>query len=108
MIKVIILLKRKDGLTHEEFVDHWHDTHTDLASQLPDLLHYSTLVPRDPERTAYDGFAELYFESEAAATAAFRSDIGWENREDAEEFIDTEEMSIVYTDEHVHVDGLDR
>ena len=40
MIKSISLLTRKDGMTHEQFVDHWVRIHAPLAHAVPELRRY--------------------------------------------------------------------
>src|SRR5246127_987546 len=40
MIKSIGLLTRKDGLSHEEFVEHWLEIHAPLAHAVPGVRRY--------------------------------------------------------------------
>ncbi len=56
-------LVRKDGMTHEEFVDHWQNTHTPIAKEIEGVVRYTTVLPTDPENAEFDGVAELYFEN---------------------------------------------
>jgi uncharacterized protein (TIGR02118 family) len=56
-------LVRKDGMTHEEFIDHWQNTHTPIAKEIEGVVRYATVLPTDPENAEFDGVAELYFES---------------------------------------------
>ena len=63
-------LVRKDGMTHEEFVDHWQNTHTPIAREIEGVVRYATVLPTDPENAEFDGVAELYFESLDALHAA--------------------------------------
>ncbi|WP_134672372.1 EthD domain-containing protein [Halorussus marinus] len=55
-------LVRKEGLTHEEFVDHWQTEHTPIAREIDGVVRYATVLPTDPENAEFDGVAELYFE----------------------------------------------
>lgn len=55
-------LLRKEGMSHEAFVDHWQNTHTPIASEIDGVVRYSTVLPTDPEHTEFDGVAELYFD----------------------------------------------
>ncbi|WP_338728861.1 EthD domain-containing protein [Haladaptatus sp. DJG-WS-42] len=55
-------LVRKDGMTHEEFVDHWQNNHTPIAREIEGVVKYDTILPTDPENAEFDGVAELYFE----------------------------------------------
>jgi uncharacterized protein (TIGR02118 family) len=55
-------LVRKDGMSHEEFVDHWQNNHTPIAREIEGVVKYDTILPTDPENAEFDGVAELYFE----------------------------------------------
>ncbi|HQT78638.1 MAG: hypothetical protein B7Z80_12700 [Rhodospirillales bacterium 20-64-7] len=81
MIKVLSLLTRKAGLTHEDFVRHWYDVHGPLALGVPGIRRYvqshvtdTRTRPDIPEtEVAVDGIAELWFDDlagfeKAAAT----------------------------------------
>ncbi|HVR94538.1 MAG TPA: EthD family reductase [Casimicrobiaceae bacterium] len=72
------ILRKKDGMTHEQFVNHWMGTHAVLCSKLPKLRRYSVnLVDRKRfPKFDYDGFSELWFDSEADLVAAFASPEG--------------------------------
>ncbi len=71
MIKRISLLKRKGGLTHEEFVRHWLDVHGPLARKVPGIRRYvqshilSESVRADIAAVdvEIDGIAELWYDS---------------------------------------------
>jgi uncharacterized protein (TIGR02118 family) len=69
---------RKEGLTHEDFVKHWRETHAPLAHAVPGLRRYvqSHIVE---ERTRPDspstdveinGIAELWYDDRAAMERA--------------------------------------
>lgn len=70
MIKTLSLLTRKDGITHEEFVEHWLEIHAPLAHAVPGIRRYvqshitGTSSRRDiPDiDIEVDGIAELWFE----------------------------------------------
>lgn len=105
MVKMVQLLERHDDYTHEEFVERWQGSHADLAKDLPNLQKYTTSVPTDPERSAYDGVVELYFEDMADLQAAFESETGEEVMADAAEFADVEAGPTLYVEETVQLDG---
>jgi len=65
-------------MSHEEFVQHWFHVHAELCKKLPNMRRYSVnLVDRErfPE-FGYDGFSELWFDSEAALVASLASPEG--------------------------------
>ncbi|MFB6297739.1 MAG: EthD domain-containing protein [Salinirussus sp.] len=55
-------LVRKEGMSHEEFVDYWQTSHTPIAREIEGVVRYATVLPTDPENAEFDGVAELYFE----------------------------------------------
>ena len=104
MLKMVDLVRRKQGWSHEEFVDRWLGEHAELAKELPGLQKYATTVAADPERAGYDGIVELYFEDSTAMKEAFESEVGQEVLEDAAEFIDTDQGPTVVGEETVQLD----
>ena len=72
------ILRKKDGITHEQFVEHWLKTHAPLCVKLPGLRRYSVnLVDRQRfPNFDYDGFSELWFDSEEALVAALQGPEG--------------------------------
>ncbi len=70
MIKVLGLLTRKEGTTHEDFVRHWFDVHSPLAHAVPGIRRYvqshitgSRKRPDIPETDVeIDGIAELWYD----------------------------------------------
>ena len=72
------ILRKKEGMSHEEFVDHWMNRHAALCVRLPGLRRYSVnLVDRKRfPKFDYDGFSELWFDSEEALVASLNSPEG--------------------------------
>jgi len=109
MVKLVAFLKRKPGITRDEFSRRWVQEHTKLARQLPGLRGYriNIATPRQPEgigpEPIYDGTAELWWESIEAMEAAFATDIGARAGADADEFASV--RLHLYTTEHVIVRG---
>ena len=71
-------LVRKEGLSHEEFVEHWANEHVPLASEIPGVVRYARVVPTDPQSSEFDGVAELFFED----LDALRAGLGHESSRD--------------------------
>ena len=75
MLKVMLFMKRKPGLSLEEFIDHYERVHVPLAlKDARNLVHYERhylrpgrFVPFGDELVEpdYDVITELWFESEA-------------------------------------------
>ena len=78
MLKMIALLKRKNEITHEQFVQHWLEVHGPLAHAVPQIRRYvqSHIVttssrPDIPDIPVdVDGIAELWFDDMAALEEA--------------------------------------
>ncbi|MDD2179266.1 EthD family reductase [Acidovorax sp. D2M1] len=81
MIKMIAMLKRKEHLSHEAFVEHWEKTHGPLAFNVPGLRRYvqshilSEQFRDDIPSMNFeaDGIAELWFDDAEALTKAHHS-----------------------------------
>lgn len=99
-VKRLGILRRKDGLSHEAFVDHWLNTHAALCVKLPGLRRYCVnLVDRARfPHFDYDGFSELWFDSEADLEAALRSPEGQTLLADLPHF--AKDVSPIVTHEH--------
>jgi len=104
MPKIVDLLVRKDGYSHEEFAERWQGDHADIAKDLPGLKRYVTSVPTKPEDADFDGVLELHFEDMASLAEAFDSDIAAEVQADAAEFIDLEAGPRLIVEETVQLD----
>lgn len=81
MIKVLSLLTKRDGLTHDEFVKYWMETHAPLAHGVPGLRRYvqshitgtrgrADIPQIDME---IDGIAELWYDDVEAMRASAAS-----------------------------------
>lgn len=80
MIKMTILLRRKQGMTHEEFVAYHRDHHAPLFSSLSEVKRYvrryvqchdlGAALPGLPDN-GIDGSTELWFDDVAGLTALF-------------------------------------
>ena len=78
MIKILSLLVRKDGMTHEQFMKHWVEIHGPLALKVPGLRRYVQSHIRDQRRRAdipwigidVDGIAETWYDDADAMARA--------------------------------------
>jgi len=76
MIKRISFLRRKAGLTEEQFFAHWTGPHADIVKQMPGVrgLRFGRVQSWTPEEARWDGVGELWFDSKEAALAAFATE----------------------------------
>lgn len=120
MLKSVGFLVRKDGMSHEEFVNHYRKTHVELGKQLPNLQRYTTAIPRNPSEFQYrpagelrsgtadidlpaiDAVSELYFKNARDLEAAFQSPEGQAVLEDEENFL--EEVYYTVVEERVELE----
>jgi uncharacterized protein (TIGR02118 family) len=76
MIKRVSLVRRRDGMTHEEFVFHWLGVHADIVRKLPGLrgLRFGVVRSWSPGAPGWDGIGEIWFDSEVDAQRAFAAE----------------------------------
>ena len=123
MIKLVFPLRRLPSLTREEFQRYWLDVHGPLVRSqaaalgirryvqvhtLPDAVNAAVRASRGaPE--AYDGVAELWYDSLEALAAAVATDEGRAASqlllEDERTFIDHAASPIWFAEEHPIVEG---
>ncbi len=84
MLKVISLLKRKEGMSLDEFRKWALEEHPQLGKKLPGMRHYrmSVVLEDNPDLPA-DAVSEFWFDDDAARQAAFATPEGKAAAEDA-------------------------
>ena len=76
MFKAIILLKKKEEVTAEEFKKWWINSHSSKAANLPKIRKLCfNLVENEGDKT-YDGVAEQWFDTQEDFENAYASEIG--------------------------------
>jgi uncharacterized protein (TIGR02118 family) len=109
MIKLIALLKRKPGISKEEFVQRWLKEHIKLSTKIPGVRGYRINIATvhqpdgDSVEPIYDGTAELWWDSIEAMEAAFATNEGIVAGADADQFADV--RIHIYTEENVIIPG---
>jgi uncharacterized protein (TIGR02118 family) len=119
VIKVVMALRRRDDVAAEEFHRYWREEHGPLARGLLEPLNLRRYVQTHTVDTglnqqlaaargtvdAFDGVAELWWDSLDDLVAAFGSEEGLranaELAADEARFIDLERSSLFLTEEHV-------
>lgn len=73
MIKRVSLVRRKDGMSREDFVAHWTGPHAEIVRRLPGLrgLRYGVVTQWSQGERGWDGVGEIWFDSAADADRAF-------------------------------------
>lgn len=116
MIKVIGLLKRKPGMSHQEFSDYWFSKHAPLGQRIVPhealsvrYVQNHALAMKGGGEAPYDAVAELCFEDFAAMMRWidwYNSDAGKELRDDELKFMDISKRVVIVTDERVMRDNM--
>lgn len=113
MIRLTAVLKRKPGMTPEEFHDHWRDVHGPLVARAmaEHVVRYEQHHrPLDDYRgendDGWDGVAVQWYESRDAFYAAIQADGAAEVTADEERFLDRRSIVWLLTEEPIVV--LDR
>ncbi len=77
MLKVLSLMKRKEGLSFEEFKNWAKNEHPKLAEKIPGMKGYRMNVPvaENPD-LPYDAISEMWWESDEARLKGFGTDEG--------------------------------
>ena len=79
MVKFIVVMKRKPGMTKEEFRRFFDEVHAPLARRIPEVLRYVRNLPvEDPKRPApaWDAVVEFHFADRDALERAWASPQG--------------------------------
>jgi uncharacterized protein (TIGR02118 family) len=122
MIKLVFALRRREGMTREEFQRYWREEHAKLVQGHAETLRIRRYVqvhlrethldeaisgPRGSQARFYDGVAELWWDSLEDLTAAFTTEAGQaaagELLEDEQRFIDLPNSPIWLGEENVVV-----
>jgi uncharacterized protein (TIGR02118 family) len=110
MIKLSILMVRRPDTTYEDFLHHWATTHAETIASQPATRRYIRRYVQDhlapgsgaSRAAAFDGIAEVWFDSLNDAEAFFASE---DYRErvipDEEAFLDRQRCASFYSTAHV-------
>ncbi len=114
MIKVMAMMKRKPGLTPDEFARYWFEEHAPLGFDLlPDDIHvrgyvqnYTIRNPGDSE-PEFDGLVEFVLDDMDAFQrwlVFFMSDAAKPMRDDEKNFMDSDTIKVLVMRERVVVE----
>jgi uncharacterized protein (TIGR02118 family) len=76
MIRRVSFIRRKSGLTRDEFLAHWRGRHAEIVRELPGLrgLRFSGVEKCVPAEADWDGVGETWFDSVADSDRAFSTE----------------------------------
>jgi uncharacterized protein (TIGR02118 family) len=103
MTTVHIWLRRKPGMSDEEFRDYWLNTHAPIARDGYEhlrsyVVHLVTRVPEGQERP-FDGVAELSWDDRDGFKADMASETASVSTKDLDNF--TDGAGLLFVDRHV-------
>lgn len=107
MVKVVALLKRKNGTTFEEFSRYWRERHAPLVLEtLPSLRRYvqNHALRLSKGEPPFDGVAEIWLDdlqSWRDMVEFMKTEGGKVIREDEEQFLDRGKILFLIVDEKV-------
>ena len=113
MIKLCVLCPRKPDLTLEQFEAHWRNIHGPLFSSQPEAQQFvkkyiqvhstgEQLKSDFPPVAAYDGIAEIWFDSMEDIPKVFESDnFKTIIAQDEAKFIDRDSIRWIYATENI-------
>jgi uncharacterized protein (TIGR02118 family) len=101
MVKAIYLIRRKSGMSTEDFHRYWREVHGAIAARIPGLRRYVQCHAIAPNRdgTEFDGAAEAWFDDMDAVRRAVASPEYAAARADEARFIDLERTTLIFTEE---------
>lgn len=115
MIKLLITLKRKEGMSHDEFVCYQRTIHRPLFLSIPEtaryvrrfIVSYPIASPAFPE-VSYDSVVEAWFDSEEDMRALYFS-ANFIDKVDPDHynFIDMEALGRIVSHEEIVVGRTD-
>ena len=104
MVKVILLLHRREGMSTEDFRRYARERHVPLLLQLPGLVRLVINYAMPDHAGAppiCDAVAEDWFESLDAMGAAFGSPAGQAVQADSPNFLDLQKFQMMIVEEDV-------
>ncbi|MCA1647155.1 MAG: EthD domain-containing protein [Chloroflexi bacterium] len=102
MVKVILLLNRREGMSVDEFRRYAREQHAPFCYSYLDSPGWSSTTPSltiPAPPPPYDAIAEDWFESAEAMGAAFQSPAGQAVQADAPKFLDMSKFQMVVVQE---------
>lgn len=106
-MRLVAFVRRREGMSREEFLRYWHERHGPLIRDTPGLgdrlLRYEQLPAREDDRSEWDGVAVQEFASWDDFVAMLESPAAEAMRADEANFIDPHSIRVVFTDDPVVV-----
>ena len=106
-MQLYAFVKRKDGMSREDFLAYWHGSHGPLIRDTPGLgdklLRYEQHPAHPNDRSGYDGVAVQEFASWEDFISMLEGTHGEAMRKDEENFLSQKDIKVVFTSDPVVV-----
>jgi uncharacterized protein (TIGR02118 family) len=102
MLKVVVLLRRREGMSREEFERHWRERHLPLVAKIPGLrrLVLNRVLPGpDGSPPDFDAVVEDWFDDRQALSTASASSEWQTVVADAPNLLDMARFQILVVEE---------
>ena len=104
-MKLFAFVKRKEGMSREEFLTYWHTQHGPLIRDTPGLADHTISYVQHPaapqDQSGWDGVAVQEFASWDAFVAMLSGPAGDAMRADEANFLDSSSIKVVFTEGEV-------
>ena len=105
MVKSITLIKRKPGISRDEFIRHYEDVHVPLSLKHFCFKRYvrNYIIPPDVEDAQYDCITEIWYDNWAEyheCIKFWQSETGHELRTDEHNFMDRDKSVYFLVEEN--------
>lgn len=110
-MRLFAFVKRREGLSRDEFLAYWREQHGPLIRDTPELadrlVRYEQHAAHPDDRSGWDGVAVQEFASWDDFVAMISGPGGELMRADEAQFLDSSSIKVVFTDERVVFVGSD-
>jgi len=108
MIKLVYCIRKKAGLSDEEFFRYWEKVHGPMGARIPGLRKLvqsrRLTIPGDKHRPDYYGMAELWLDDVKALLAARQSPEWKTSTEDEANFLNHNQVAYFVAEERTLCD----
>jgi uncharacterized protein (TIGR02118 family) len=109
--RLFAFVKRREGLSRQEFLDYWRGQHGPMIRDTPELadrlVRYEQHAARPDDRSGWDGVAVQEFASWDDFLAMISGPGGELMRADEANFLDPSSIKVVFTEDRVVMVGDD-
>lgn len=107
MVHFVLLKKRKEGVSREEFEEFMVEEHAkESIAELPNITSYRAMVPVDPEETEWDSIEIHTYESVEDRDEALDTDVADEGHERLKKAVDLDSELAILAEELVSMDDI--